>query len=163
MVYRIVALWLTFSTLAVAGIGLKALPLYQSSNSSEFSDPFNTIEAKLDNSNFSLYKIRKPTTDKNFTVRIYKKLGCDGYLFLMPLERNSEGAPLLKASFPTLLNEIYYVFRGERFASFPTVYLWWSQFVTAMWTWHGNHDSQVVWAVAETSSCVNAVSLQEIM
>ena len=150
---------LGLSLVGVVGILLKALTLNPAAPLNNKDNMLSQVTPMLNQEGFDLTGIRQPTTDRNFSIGIYKNKQCPGYLLLLPLQRNSEAAHLLGASFPGLKSSIYFVLKGKKYPKFPTGLFWWHHFLSGL-SW-ADTKAPLVWAVSETSPCVGAVRIRQ--
>lgn len=150
-----------FSVLSLCGIALKIVLINPVESAEYVSDPLSYITPTLNQNGYWLRHINQPTVDKNFSIGLYQRTQCSGYLILLPLPRNAEAKHLLNASFPSLKSEIYFIFRGEKFTSFPTVLFWWQNLKKGLSG--SNNKLSIVWSVSETSPCVDAGAIHRIL
>ena len=150
---------LGLSLVAVVGMLLKALTISPVDTRSNKDNLLSQVTPMLNQKGFDLASIRQPTSDKNFSIGIYKNNQCPGYLLLLPLQRNSEAAHLLGASFPGLRGEIYFVLKGKKYQKFPTGLFWWHHLLSGITG--SNTKAPLVWAVSKTSSCMDGVSIHQ--
>ena len=163
MELQTIVFWLVFSVLTACGLGLKAKGLIPSSNDVAALSPYAKIEPALHEDGFRLLRIQKPTTDKNFVVHIYQKPTCSGWVALLPLVRNAEGAELLSTLFPQASTSPFFVLKGEAYPVFPSVRFWWSQVVTQISKWGAPNQKPIVWAIIESKSCANVSKFLKLL
>jgi len=143
-----------FSILSLSGLALKVLLISPVESAEYAGDSLSHITPELNHQGYWLKHIKKPTVDKNFSIGLYQKNECPGYLILLPLPRNAEAAHLLGASFPNLKSDKYFVLGSKKFQSFPTLLFWWENLLNGL---PGSDNKlPIVWSVSETLPCVDA-------
>ncbi len=161
MVFQNIAFWSVFSILTVLGLTMKTNSIAIAEPMEVSSSGFEHIAPVLYENGYRLRGVQTPTTDKNFVVNIYERLGCRGALILLPLIRNSEAAQLLKTRYLSEKGSAFFVLNGARYETFPDAQFWWNGFTSFVMSFGQTKSKSFVWSVVETRPCVDTTPLHK--